>query len=757
MILFQKDWLRYPNAIMDYNTTNRFAVDLALKFRQAGVKNYGFFLALHDKSLQGVDPYDPNLTAEQMVKIGMEIRINPWYFFREVARAPAMAGTVPGRVEFNRANISMWWSFFNHCTYILIQPRQTGKSFCTDLLMNLLTGFYCSNTQINLMTKDDKLRTENVKRMKAIYEELPVYLNLKSKEDANNTEEISIRALGNFYLTHVPQSSEKRANNMGRGLSTPILHIDEGPFQTFIKTAFEAATGAMGAAIAAAKRNNEPYGIIMTTTAGKKDDRDGRFVYDYAMEAARWSEKFYDSEDEPSLEAMVKKHSKAPDGGVYRIYGAFSYKQLGKTDEWMRGELQRARSAGSGGSDSANRDYFNVWTSGSQSAPLPVHLLDALTANIQDAVCETISPIGGYITRWYLPEEEIENYMETHKTVAGIDTSDAVGKDGISFVLVDVLTGDTVAVSEFNETNLILFAQWLTDFMVRFKNSTVVIERRSSGPTIIDYMHMFLPPQGVDPYKRMFNWVVNDHLLHQDKYAEAQMSLTRRENDVYVRAKKYFGFATSGGGDTARSELYSTTLKNAVTRCLDKVKDRALTEQITSLENRSGRVDHPVGGHDDLVIGWLMCHWFLSMGKNLQFYGIDPRSVMINSKPKETLTVSQAYYEDEQWSFRERIDELFELMREETDGFIIGRYEQELRYLDSRLILKDGETFSIDAEMEKMKETKKKQRMAANGFQVRGYYESLGYGTAPTVDGLSGGAFGMGGNYGSVPMPSYMH
>lgn len=748
MILFHKDWLRFPNAIMDYNTKNRFAVDLALKFRQAGVKNYGFFLALHDRRLVGVDPYSPNLTPEQMVQIGMEIRTNPWYFFREIARAPAMAGTVPSMVEFNRANISLWWSFFNHITYILVQPRQTGKSFCTDLLMNLLIGFYCSNTQINLLTKDDKLRTENVKRMKAIYEELPLYLNLKSKDDANNTEEISVRALGNFYLTHVPQSSEKRANNMGRGLSTPIIHIDEGPFQSYIETAFEAASGAMGAAIDSAKRNGEPYGIIFTTTAGKKDDRDGRYVYNYAMEAARWSERFLDAEDEPSLERMVMRNSKGKAGGVYRIYGSFSYRMLGKSDEWMRSQLKRAGSA-----DAANRDYFNVWTSGSQSAPLSTKILEKLAASIVDETAQTISAIGGYITRWYIPEEEIEDFMANRKTVVGIDTSDAVGKDSISFVLVDVTTGETVAVAEFNETNLILFAQWLTDFMVRYPNATVVIERRSSGPTIIDYMHMFLPTQGVDPFKRMFNWVVNDHLLHGDKYAEAQQSLQRRQPDVYVRSKKFFGFATSGSGDTARSELYSTTLKNATSRCADKVKDRALTEQISGLENRSGRIDHPVGGHDDLVIGWLMCHWFLSMAKNLQFYGIDPRMVMIDNKPKDILTTSEAYFEDEQWQFRQRIDQLFELIGKETDPFIIGRYEQELRYLDSRLILKDGETFSIDAEMQKVKEAKKKSRVGMYGFEGRSYYEQLGYGQTTTIDGLSGGAFGN-----DIPLaPAYYH
>lgn len=736
MILLKSDWQRYPNAIADFRTPNKSALELALKLQSMGIENCTFFLALHNPKLQGVDPHDPKLTVEQMVMVGMECRENPWYFFREVARAPANAGLVGNRVQYNRANVSMWWSFFLHITYILVQPRQTGKSFCVDLLMTELYGFYCTNTQINLLTKDDRLRSENVKRLKSIYEELPSYLNMKTRDDVNNMEEISLKKLGNYYLTHVPQSSPKRAANLGRGLTTPILQFDEAPFQPHIKIAMQAATGAMGAAIDAAIRNNEPYGVLMTTTAGKKDDRDGRYIYEYAMEAARWSDRFYDAKTTKELEQMVRRHSKGKNGGVNRIYGCFSYKQLGKDDLWMRRELERT----GGDPDDANRDFFNVWTSGSLSAPLPTAILDALASHIRDEDYQHISTIGSYITRWYIPEDSIEQYMHSKKTVVGIDTSDAIGRDGISFVLTDVETGNVVAVGEFNELNLIKFAQWLVDFIVRYVNTTVVVERRSSGATIIDYLLMFLPQHNIDPFKRLFNWVVNDHMEHKERFEEARLPMTRREHDVYVRCKKYFGFATAGSGDASRDELYGSNLQSAARRCIDKVHDRNLTEQITSLENRNGRVDHPKGGHDDLVIGWLLCHWFLTKGKNLQHYGIDSRIIFSANQPKQVLQAAEAYFEQEQQELRQRITELFEKMSHETDGFIIQRYERELRYLDSRLVLKDGEYFSIDAVVNQAKEERKKAHINTMGYQPRSYIEQLGYGRAQSIDGLSGGA-----------------
>lgn len=735
MIIFKEDWLKFPDAIADFSTRNESALILARKMKKMGVENHLFFLALHDQSLQGVDPYSPNLTEEQMTAIGMECTVNPWYFFREVARAPALAGLDGSRVEFNRANISLWWGFFNHITYILIQPRQTGKSFCTDLLMTLLYNFRCRNTKINLLTKNDDLRGENILRLKAIYEELPAYLNFKTREDVSNTEGLSVKKLGNYYNTHVPQSSEKRADLLGRGLTTGILHLDEPPFQTWIETAFTAATGAMGAAIAAAQAAGEPYGIIMTTTAGKKDDRDGAFVYGLTEDAAPWTDKFYDAGNFEELEKLVRMHSRT---GEYSVYGAFSYKQLGKDDKWMAAQLERTKAKG----DAANRDWFNVWTSGSQSAPLATWILEALAKNVIEPDAQLISPIGGYIVRWYVPEKEIIPFMKTRKTVGGFDTSDAVDKDAISFVLTDVQTGGVVAATAVSLTNINVFVKWLVDLIVRFENMTVIIERRSTGGAILDILLDVLPALGVDPFRRIFNWVVNNHLEHLDKYEEAKSSMSRRSPELYMRSKKFFGFATSGSGDAARNELYGTTLQNAAAQLNEMVHDEQLIKQLKSLVTKNGRIDHPTGGHDDMVIGWLLTQWFLTRARNLEFYGIDGQQVMKAWQEKEE-TGPVTYQDHEQREIRNRIMELGRALAAELDSNVQATYEREMRHLNARLILKDGEFFSLDAMLEKAKEERGKNNRYMPEVQTSSYYEAVGYlPSKERVDGLSGGIFG---------------
>ncbi|EKD22645.1 MAG: hypothetical protein ACD_84C00025G0002, partial [uncultured bacterium] len=357
MILFSNDYARYPGAIINTETTNRSFVRMAAVYKKMGIKNHAFILVLFNPALKGIDPFSPDLTIEEMAMIAVECKMNPWFYFREVARAPGIGSDEPVMLEANRGNIALFWCFFNHVMVILIQIRQTGKSFSTDTLMTLLQNIVCQNTTINLLTKDDKLRGENIARLKEIALLLPPYLNQRTREDANNTEELTVRSLGNKYLTHVPQSSPKRAYNMGRGLTSPIFHIDESPFQPNISIALPAALAATGAAIDAAKKNNAPYGTILTTTAGKKDDRDGRFIFNLMSDAAVWTEKFFDAENLDALELMIKRNSRV---GVCRVNITLNHRQLGKDDQWLKRKLDESLQTG----DDANRDYFNLWTSG---------------------------------------------------------------------------------------------------------------------------------------------------------------------------------------------------------------------------------------------------------------------------------------------------------------------------------------------------------------------------------------------------------
>jgi hypothetical protein len=718
MILFAEDWAKYPTAFPDLSTRNTSFVRLASVYRSMGIENHAFILALVNKDLVGVDPFDPNLTLEQMGAIALESKINPWYFFREVARVPGKGTSRAVYLEANRGNICLFWCFFNHIMIFLIQIRQTGKSLSTDILMNLLLNLVCENTDINLLTKDDVLRRKNIERIKEIGLELPIYLQMKTRDDANNGEEVTIVARKNNYTTHVPQASEKRAINMGRGLTSAIFHVDEPPFQINIDKSLGVALGSTGAAVDAAKIEGTPYGTIFTTTAGKKDSREGAFIYKLLCDSAVWNERFLDAPNLVELEKQIRVNSR---GRVCRINATFNHRQLGKTDAWLKEKIDESLQSG----EECDRDFFNVWTSGNMSNPLSVNILEQIAASAVSDYHIDISKPNGYITRWYIPENEIERRMANCKTVLGMDTSEASGGDDISFILVDVETLEVLAAGTYNETNLFTFAEWVCSVLVKYENITAIIERRSTGAMLLDYLLLFLPQYGIDPFKRLFNRVVNEYDEEPTRWKEIRQPMNRRSSDIYVRYKKTFGFATAGAGYASRTELYSTTLQNAAKRAATKIRDKPLIDQITGLITKNGRIDHEQGEHDDLVIGWLLCNWLLTLGKNLSHYGIDTSRVMSGIATKSTETYAETSRRYEQDQIRLTIEGIYNQLATEDDDYICMRLEHDLRVLDSKIILEQGETYSIDNLIKQAKESKRSKRRLNGASYQAGRFNTM--------------------------------
>jgi hypothetical protein len=724
MILFEKDWAEYPDAIIDLKTSNRSFVRLASVYREMGIQNHAFLLALHNPALQGIDPHSPHLTLAQQGAILIECKVNPWYFFREVVRVPAIGGGDPIPLEANRGNMTLFWCFFNHIMIILIQIRQTGKSLSTDILMALLMNVICEKTQINLVTKDDVLRRANIARIKDICADLPAYVRRNNKDDVNNGEEITVRALGNVYKTHVPQSSPKRAYNMGRGLTSAVMHFDEGPFQPNISISLPAALSATGAAVDRAKILGAPYGTILTTTAGKKDDKDGKYVYDMVQDAAEWTEKFFDAPDEVALDRMVRGASRSKE---YMVNATFSHRQLGKSDAWLKEKLEASRVKG----DDANRDFFNLWTSGSQSNPLPLKVLAKIAESRMDVLYTDISKPHGYVTRWYIPEETIHERMTNGRFVLGMDTSEAGGGDDISLVLVDIENLQVVAAGTYNETNLIVFSEWVCSIFVQYKNVTGIIERRSTGAMLLDYLLLMLPQAGEDPFKRLYNRVVQDYAEDRERFKEACQPMGRRNSDIYTRYKTCFGWATSGNGATSRTSLYSNTLQLAAERAGDRVHDKSLAAQILGLVVRNGRVDHEQGEHDDLIIGWLLCHWLLTLGTNLMHYGIDIKRVMSMVNVTNNETAEEEYARFQQQTIRDKIEALNAELLEEDDEYVSAMLETQLRVLDRQVVLQVGEVYSIDELIRNAKEAKRARKRVFTQSYAQDARSPYGYAQAP--------------------------
>lgn len=680
MILFKQDWKKYPSAIPDLSTSNKSWLRLAGLYKGMGIANHGFHLALHNPDLQGVDPFDNDLTSEQMVAISVECKENPWYFFREVLRVPTPGSAENIRIRANRANIASWWLFFNHVTSLLIQNRQSGKSLSMTALDVYILSIAGMSTDIHLLTKDDDLRMKTVAMVKEMIEELPWYLKLKSKKDTYNTEKLTIERLGNVYHTSVAQASPKAANNIGRGLTVAIHKIDEFAFIKNIDITLPSLLASSSSARDSAKTHGSFYGNTFATTAGYLSSPEGRFAYKVYKECCRWSETFYDSTDEEELYTIVKKNSPS---GKDQVLLEFNHRMLGYTDEWLKQKITDAMADGV----KAEAEFLNIWAEGNESSPISKEHLKIINDSAVNDPYTTITTYG-YIIRWYVPEYEVNNKLCDRTLVMGLDTSDAVGNDDIAMTIRDTQTGEIVAAGVYNETNLITFANWLTEFLIEYDNITLIIERRSSGVTIVDNLLLLLPTHGIDPFKRIFNWVTNDADVN-DVYRQIITNpYTCKDPNVINKYRKEFGYATAGIGRSSRDNLYGLAFNTMVRYTGHLTRDKTLISQLNTLVRRNDRIDHEVGEHDDAVISSLMIIWMLTQAKNLSHYGINPRHILttVSNMMIEEQGGQDAILKREQQQIIEKeIEQLLETIRVSKNQVLTDKLITRIKFLSKDL------------------------------------------------------------------------
>ncbi len=708
MILFQSDWER-ENAFPDVNTSNKSFLRLAEVYKRMGVNNYYFHLALYDETLVGINPHSKDLTTDQMIRVAAECKKNFWYVIREVIRIPPNTGGDPIVFEANRGNIGLYWLFFNHIDVFNIQPRQTGKSVGTDCLMTILLFMMLENTTITLVTQDDELRKKNIESIKRIRDCLPPYLISKDRTDSNNKEEVSCSSLNNFYRTRVSQKSPAAAVKVGRGTTTAIKQMDEVPYIDYLDELMPAFLNSGNKVRQEARANGTPYGNIFTTTAGKKNTRSGAYAFNMLRGGMVFNENsLFDSDNEEHVVKIVEKNSP----GVMKLVNlTMAYYQLGYTAEDVKRWIKETGTVG----DAADRDYFNIWTSGSTRSPLSVAQLELISKSKMDPLYVSISR-EGYVFNWYIPEEDIKDRMDSGKFALGMDTSDAIGRDAITLTLVDTATLEVIGASVCNESNIMLYASHVADLMVRYKNIILIPERRSSWAAFVDTICSRLIVVKEDPFRRIYNVAVDNSVELVEEYAIAKMGVSTRPIAFYSKYKRLFGFATGSTGQHSRHVLYTDVLQTAATRGGYAVRDSRLVTEILELEIKDGRIDHSNSGHDDTVVSWLLCIWFLTYSKNLRFYGIDsPLSnvpEILSDKPP--LTPYEKHQKESQAAYREEMEALVEKLKGCDDNIIIMKIESRLKAIDSKI---DGEFIagnSLDSLLEDIRKLRARNRAVSN-------------------------------------------
>jgi len=362
---------------------------------------------------------------------------------------------------------------------------------------------------------------------------------------------------------------------------------------------------------------------------------------------------------------------------------------------------------------------MNRWTNGTGSNPINVKILERIAGSEREPDDVQLFK-EGYMVRWYIPEDKIESFMESRRFIMGLDTSDAIGRDGIDMVVIDTRSRAVVATGTYNRTNIWRWISFLGAFMLKYPNITLIPERKSSAQSIIDGLIQILDAAGVDPFKRIFNHIVDNKERYSDEFTNTGNSMLRRR--MFETHKQYFGFNTTG---ESRTHLYVNVLNDSLDEAAGKIFDKKLSGEFRGLVVKNGRIDHQTGGHDDSIIAYLMANWMLTHAKNLQHYGItqkDVRTEVIRGQDK--ISVQDMIRQDRARKLRDQLEDLFVRLNEADSEVEAIRHEHEIRHLMS-MSMDIGESAESIQELIDTAAVRRRERM--RNARMSGPVHSMGF------------------------------
>ena len=657
-VLYKKDVLftnRSLKVNIDYESPNKSFVRICEIFKQMGVKNYLFPLTLYDSDLIGYDVHNPkDPSVELKLKVIKEAKINKWYFLRNCVRIPSPGEELGIPYDATRANISLTWCVENGIPILLIQPRQTGKTIgALSLTVHQLYigGF---NISMALVTKDQKLLNENVSRIKAIRDLLPDYFIFPNKKTTDNKEGIFYGPLSNKYSAFIGNSDPRKASNTGRGPSFISIQFDEIAFTYNIRIVHSTITAAQSEHAVSAEEKGYIHSNIYTTTPSSLNTDSGEYTYNMSCRGVNFNEKlFYDQLDKEHLIKFIKENTS---NGV--VYANWSYQQLGKTDAWLHDRIEKLNLS----PDEIDRDFLGIWKYDSENSIIsPDDIKKIKESEIEPKHIEKIDDV--FFLNWYITKEEVEEY-KNKSIVIGLDSSENVGQDFTALVLIDPYTTKVIGQLRCNTSNIIKFSKILSNILLKFKNSILVPERKSTGATIIDYVSLILIKNNQNPFNRIFNHIANGDVEKDLPLYEAM------GNDKY---KRHLGFTTT---KNKRLFLYKEVFNKCVSLNKENIYDQTLIKEMISLSVIKGRIDHSSNSNDDTLIAYLLAMWFIYSGKNLNKY----KGLEIKKLEAEKTNDDNIYKK-----LKSKIESLERLKRDSKISTLKTYYQRQIDILSQKL------------------------------------------------------------------------
>lgn len=591
--------------IYDLNTKNISFIQTAVDLKRVGIKNNMFFLKLYDHGLAGIDPFDPNLSDEFVIRITTECLINPWYFLRECVRIPDQGN--PNGIPYllNRATLASAWCFINGIDNYLVIPRQIGKTQSTISILDWAFLFGTTDSEFMFLNMQFDKSVENLQRLKDQRDLLPKYLQFKLVFDetgkavdaTDNVKTLTNAQNGNKIVTKASATSVEKGEKIGRGSTQPIQYYDEFEFIDHIKTIMEAAGPAFVTASRNAKRNNAMYGRIFTSTPGDLDSRSGQQSLEIIENTYRWTEKFYDIAAKDGVDTVRDIIYTNSANGI--VYIEYQYQQLGKDEAWFS-EVCRVLN---NNPLKIKREIFLKRIHGSQLSPYDPEDLESIMDK-EGTILEEIIINQLFKVDIYTALEKTKIYF------VGVDVANGYGSDNSAITIFDPYTFKTVG--EFKSAHIGV-KQLIKLIYVLIKKyiprSILIIERNANGEAVLD--HLRDTDISINLYHDNTKDLVGGSL--DDKVTPSGMRVLEHE----AARRRLYGVYTQGKS----REIMFSILEGLIHENKECFVGKNVINDIMKLVRKNNKIQADSGAHDDSIMSFLMCMYVYYHGNNLYRYG----------------------------------------------------------------------------------------------------------------------------------------
>lgn len=613
----------------DFNTKNSSFLLTAKELKTLGLKNWYFMLEVKYPNLgvQDIDPYDPNISPEDIGRILVECKNNPWFFFREIVHIP-VRGSGAIQLYLHRASCAAIWCFIHSIDFELVQPRQTYKTTVITAIMTYMMLFEYRNTDIPYMHKTEKRCTDNVGLLRDYIMALPKYMN----PWAMNKHPPGLQSLKyeghNVSIAVISAAkSETVATDKVRGFSLFAWFVDECEFIPYMKAVIDGANPTIVQARETAKANGVRTCMMYASTPGDLETDEGKDFQKIIDNMPRFEESLYDLSDEELLERKevdVNNSGKMP---LTMVYIEFNYLQLRKDAKWLRAQYYEAIKKSTLGE--YRRGVLLQRFRGGEGSFFSQEDLDYIQQMLREPDHDILLMKKYHL---YVYKHEIlvpdlnSDYPYFDMSVPyliGMDCATGKGGDNTAICIVNPYTLEVVGELLSSVMGVIDLMRLVTVLAQMLPRALFCLESNMTGVDIIDFVQ---------------ESQLENRFYHDPRASELSKNVTDPQNNQIslkrrAQAKKHFG--TYVGGET-RKKMFNI-LRNVLKDYRHLIYTKYLVKDICNLvEHKNGKMAAADGEHDDMVMAYLHTLYVLKYGYELGRFGID-KSLCVYEKSQKIM------------------------------------------------------------------------------------------------------------------------